>query len=39
MEARRPFYEQVATMTVDTNDLTPDDVADEIVRRLEAAGL
>lgn len=31
MAARRPFYEQVATATVDTNGKAADDVADEIV--------
>jgi shikimate kinase len=34
MEQRRGFYEQVATFTVATDDRTPDEVADEIVRTL-----
>ena len=31
MEARRPLYDEVATLTVDTDAKTPDEVADEIV--------
>jgi shikimate kinase len=34
MEARRPFYEQVATVTVDTDGKTPQQVADEVLRLL-----
>ena len=34
MEARRPLYEEVADITVATDDRTPDEVADEVVRRL-----
>jgi shikimate kinase len=34
MEARRPLYEQVASITVHTDGRTPDDIADEVVRRL-----
>ena len=34
MEARRPLYEEVASVTVATDDRTPDEVADEVVRRL-----
>jgi shikimate kinase len=37
MEARRPFYEQVATVTVDTDGKTPEEVADEVLRLLPAA--
>ena len=37
MEARRPFYEQVATLTVDTDGKTPDEVADEVLRLLPPA--
>jgi shikimate kinase len=37
MEARRPFYDQVATVTVDTDGKTPEDVADEVLRLLPAA--
>jgi shikimate kinase len=33
MEARRPLYEEVASMTVLTDDRTPDEVADEVIRR------
>ncbi len=33
MEARRPLYEAVASVTVPTDGRTPDEVADEIVRR------
>lgn len=36
LEERRPFYEQVATFIVDTDDLTPDDVADRIDAALVA---
>ena len=32
MEARRPLYEAVATVTVLTDGRTPDEVAEEIVR-------
>ena len=34
MDARRPLYEQVASITVATDSRTPDDVADEVVGRL-----
>ncbi len=34
LEARRGFYEQVATVTVPTDDRTAEDVADDVVRRL-----
>lgn len=34
MEARRPVYEDVATVTVGTDGRTPDEVADEVVRLL-----
>jgi shikimate kinase len=34
MELRRPLYEAVATFTVATDGRTPDEVADEIVRRM-----
>lgn len=34
MEQRRPLYEQVATITVDTTGRTPEQVVAEIVRRL-----
>ena len=37
MEARRGFYEEVATVTVHTDGKTPDEVADEIVSRLDRA--
>jgi shikimate kinase len=37
MEARRPFYEQVATVTVDTDGKTPAEVADEVLRLLPPA--
>ena len=37
MEARRPLYEQVATVTVDTDGKTPEEVADEVLRLLPAA--
>jgi shikimate kinase len=33
MAARRPLYEQVASVTVLTDGRTPDEVADEVVRR------
>ena len=35
MKDRRPVYEQVAAVRVDTAGRTPDDIADEIVARLE----
>ena len=34
MEARRPVYEEVSTVRVDTDGRTPDEVADEVVARL-----
>jgi shikimate kinase len=34
MEARRTLYEQVASIIVHTDGRTPDDIADEVVRRL-----
>jgi shikimate kinase len=34
MEERRPLYEAVATVTVDTDGKTPDEVADEIISRV-----
>jgi len=34
MEARRPLYEQVASIAVTTDSKKPDEVADEVVRRL-----
>ena len=33
MAARRPLYEEVASVTVPTDGRTPDEVADEVVRR------
>lgn len=35
LEERAPIYSAVASMTVDTNGRTPDDVAAEIIRRVE----
>ena len=37
MAARRPFYEQVATVTVDTDGKTPVEVADEVLHVLPSA--
>jgi shikimate kinase len=34
-EQRRPFYEQVADLVVDTDELSPDEVAGQIVRELK----
>jgi shikimate kinase len=34
MEERRPVYERLATLTVDTAGRTPEDVADEIIKEL-----
>src|SRR5690606_7034815 len=34
MDARRPLYGEVATFTVDTNDLAPDEVAERILQEL-----
>ncbi|HSX67782.1 shikimate kinase [Nocardioides sp.] len=35
LEERAPIYSAVATITVDTNGRTPDDVAAEVIRRVE----
>jgi shikimate kinase len=35
LEERRPLYEQLATVTVETDDLDPDELADEISARLK----
>ena len=35
MEERRPLYEQLATVTVETDDLDPDELAAEISARLK----
>ena len=37
MTARRPVYEKVATLRVDTDDLTPDEVAAQIIAALGVA--
>jgi shikimate kinase len=37
MEARRPFYDQVASVRVDTDRKTPQEVADEVLRLLPPA--
>jgi shikimate kinase len=34
MNERRPLYEQVATITVDTSGRPPEDVADEVLRHV-----
>lgn len=34
LDQRRPLYEEVATMTVDTSGRTPDDVAAEVLRHV-----
>ncbi len=34
MDARRPLYREVATLTIDTNDLSPQQVVDQIVAAL-----
>ncbi|HEX6328455.1 MAG TPA: shikimate kinase [Jiangellaceae bacterium] len=34
MNERRPLYERVATITVDTSGRTPEDVADEVLRHV-----
>ena len=34
MNERRPLYEQVATITVDTSGRTPEDVVDEVLRHV-----
>jgi shikimate kinase len=36
MERRRPVYERVATVTVDTDDLTPEEIAGRVAARLDA---
>lgn len=38
MEARRPVYESVATVRVDTDGRTPDEVADAVLARLAEVG-
>lgn len=38
LDERTPVYESLATISVDTDERTPDDVAAEIARRLEADG-
>ena len=38
MEARRPVYEQVATLRVSTDEKTPEDVAREIAVRVTGDG-
>ncbi|KWX05315.1 shikimate kinase [Carbonactinospora thermoautotrophica] len=35
MDARRPWYEEVATVTVLTDGRTPEEVADEVIKTLE----
>jgi len=35
LEERRPLYEQLATVTVETDDLDPDELAVEISARLK----
>ncbi len=35
MDARRPLYEEVATVTVLTDGRTPEEVADEVIKALE----
>jgi shikimate kinase len=37
MEARRPYYDQVASFRVDTDRKTPEEVADEVLRLLPPA--
>ncbi len=37
MEARRPIYERLATVTVDTDDRTPDEVVDAVIAALASA--
>jgi shikimate kinase len=37
MEHRRPVYERVATVTVSTGDLTPEEIADRVAAALEPA--
>lgn len=34
MDSRRPLYREVATFTVDTNDLAPDEVVDRVLTEL-----
>ncbi|WP_112238055.1 shikimate kinase [Kribbella monticola] len=34
LEARRPYYEEVAKLTVDTDNRTPTEIADEILEQL-----
>jgi shikimate kinase len=38
MNARRPLYEQVASVTVDTSGRSPEDVAADVVAAVQEAG-
>ena len=38
LEERRPLYESLAALTVPTDDLTPEEVATELVKQLAAEG-
>jgi shikimate kinase len=38
MERRRPVYERVATVTVSTDELTPEEIAERVAAALEPAG-
>jgi len=39
LEERRPVYESLASLTVPTDDLTPEEVAADLVNQLQAEGL
>ena len=38
MDQRRPIYNQLATVTVDTNELTAAEVVDQVIERLQLVG-
>jgi shikimate kinase len=38
MDERRPIYESLASITVSTDGRSPDEVADEVARRLRSDG-
>jgi shikimate kinase len=39
MNAREPFYKEVAKLTIDTSKLTPNEVVASILNELDAAGV
>jgi shikimate kinase len=39
LEERRPVYESLATLTVPTDDLAPDEVAADLIKQLKGQGI